>query len=116
MKRLIFPLVLITAALSGCTVMAPYEQPYGTYAVTPYYGQPYYAQPYYGQPYALAPGYAAPLYDYPVYVGPPVQFSFSLDYRSHGRHGFHRGFRHGYGVHGGFRGHGFPGGRHGWRR
>lgn len=112
MKRLIFPLVLIAGtALSGCTVMAPYEQPYSSYyAATPYY---------YGQPYAPGYGYAvpAPLYDYPVYVGPPLQFSFSLDYRSGGRHGFRHGFhhRHGFGVHGGFRGHGFPG-RHGWRR
>lgn len=97
MKRLPIPVFLI-AMLSGCTVVAPYEQPYGVYAPVPYYSQPY----------AVAPGYAvpAPVYGPPVYAGPPVHFSFGLSYRSGGRHGHHH---RGHGFHG--RGHG-----HGWRR
>lgn len=111
MKRLFVPVVL-AAVLSGCAVVSPYEQPYSVYSPSPYYSQPY----------AVAPGYAvpAPVYAPPVYVGPPVHFSFGLNYRSGGgrHHGHHHGFGgHGFrhGHHGGFRGHGFHG-RGGWRR
>lgn len=115
MKRLIFPVALVAcSALSGCAVV-PYDQPYGVYSDVPYY---------YSQPYALAPGYAmpAPVYGAPVYVGPPVNFSFSLDYRSGRHHGFRHGFRgHTHGHFGGFHrhrfpGHRFPGHRGGWKR
>lgn len=92
MKRLFVPAVL-AAALSGCAVVSPYEQPYGVYSSTPDYNHPY----------AVAPVYPAR-----IYAGPPIRFSFGLSYRSGGHH------HHGH--HGGFRGHGFHGGHGGWRR
>ena len=107
MKRLFVPLIF-SAGLSGCAVVAPYEQPYALYSPDVYYGQPY----------ALAPGYVmpAPVYGPPVYVGPPVNFTFELNYRSGGGHGHGHGFGgHGFGGghYGGFHGHG---GRGDWRR
>lgn len=96
MKRLIV-LVVVAAALSGCAVVSPYEQPYGVYSSAPVYGQPY----------AASPGYVvpAPVYRPPVYVGPPIYFSFGLNYwRGHGGHFGHR--HHGFG-HFGFRGRGW---------
>lgn len=109
MKSL-FALAVLATALSGCAIVSPYDQPYTTY----------YPAPYYSYPYAVTPGYVmpAPIYDTPIYVGPPVQFSFGLNYRSGG--GRHRhdvdghGFRHGH--NGGFAGHGYYGGRGHWRR
>lgn len=101
-------LMCIAVTLSGCAVVAPHDYPYGAYSDYPY-----------GHPYAIAPAapsyvVPAPVYGYgpPVYVGPPVRFSFGLNYRSEGwRHHGHR-HRHFHG-HGGFRG-GWHGGR--WRR
>jgi hypothetical protein len=90
MKYLFVPAVL-TAALSGCAVVSPYDQPYDIYSSAPVYPQPY----------AVAPVYVMPA---PIY-GPPVQFSFGLNYWSGG--GGHHGHHHGFG--------GFGGGRHGWR-
>ncbi len=106
MTRSFLP-VIVAVALSGCAVV-PYDQSYGTY--------PAYS---YEQPYAVSsvpPAYVlpAPVYRYgpPIYVGPPVHFSFGLNYRSGG--GRHHGHAH---RHHHFRGHGFHGGRHGgWRR
>lgn len=99
MKYLFVPAVF-AAALSGCAVVSPYEQPYSVYSPGPLYTQPY----------AVAPGYAVPgpTYGPPVYyVGPPVRFSFGLNYwRGRGHHGHHH---HGFGRHG-------FGGRGGWRR
>ena len=86
--------------LSGCVAV-----PYDAAPVTYYESYPY------GYAYPAAPLYAAPA---PVYVGPPVHFSFGLNYRSGGGHGhrFHHHHRHldGYrgfgrgGSHRGFRG------------
>ena len=97
-------LVVLAAALSGCVVV-PVDQPYGAAYPVSSYDAPY--------PPPVAYGYGPP-----VYVGPPVRFSFGLHFRSghgHRHHGFggHR-FRHGH--FGGFRGHGFSGRGHGWRR
>lgn len=102
MSRLFIPAVL-AAALSGCAVVSPYEQPYDVYASSPVYSQPY----------AVAPGYAMPAPVHPprVYAGPPIRFSFGLHYwGGGGRH--HHGHRHGFGHghDGGWGGHG------GWRR
>lgn len=85
-------------SLSGC-VAIPYDAPPTTY---------YPAYPTYGYAYPAYPAYAAP-----VYVGPPVNFSFGLNYRSGGGyHRYHDGFRGGHrhldGYRGGFRG-GFRG-------
>ena len=104
-------MVVLAAALSGCAIVSPYEQPYSAYAPASPYEVPYPPAAVYGAP--------APRYGYPIYVGPPVRFSFGLHFRSgrghfgHHHHGFggHR-FRHGH--FGGFRGHGFVG--RGWRR
>jgi len=88
MKCLIVPVVVFTAVLSGCAVVAPYEQPYAVYSSSPAYPQPY----------TVLPGYVmpAPVYRPPVYIGPPVHFSFGLNYwRGHGDH--HHGYRHGFG-------------------
>lgn len=97
MKRLFFP-VIVAAALSGCAVVSPYEQPYDVHSSAPAYGQPY----------AVSPGYAtpAPVYRPPIYVGPPIRFSFGLNYwRGHRHHFGHHHHRFG---HRGF-------GRGGWR-
>ncbi|WP_334186916.1 hypothetical protein [Noviherbaspirillum sp.] len=104
MNRLFLP-VVVAVALSGCAVVSPYDQSYGTYSAHSY-----------DQPYVAAPTYVlpAPVYGYgpPVYVGPPVHLNFGLNYRSGG--GRHHGYGH---RHHHFRGHGFHGGRHGgWRR
>lgn len=97
--RYLFVPAVFAAALSGCAVVSPYEQPYGVYP-----------GPLYSEPYAVSPGYAvpAPAYRPPIYVGPPVRFSFGLNYwrGSRGHHGHHH---HGFGRHG-------FGGRGGWRR
>lgn len=105
MKRLFIPAVLV-AGLSGCAVVSPYDSPYGYYSPSPVYSYPYVATPGYVVP--------APMYNPPVYIGPPVHFSFGLQYWSGSRrgHGFHHGFK-GHGFRHGFRG-GYRGG--GWKR
>lgn len=104
MKRLLVPVVL-ASVLTGCAVVSPYEHPSVVYAPSAGYA--------YAQPDAIYPGYAypGPAYGPPVYVGPPIRFSFGLQFWS-GR-GRHHGHGHGWGGHGfrhgpyrGFRGHG----------
>lgn len=103
MKHQFIP-VFLAAGLSGCAVISPYEQPYSVYTSPPDYSQPY----------TVAPGYSelSPVYRAPLYVGPPVRFSFRLNFWSGrgGRHWHH----HGFGWHG-FGRHGFGGGRGGWK-